>query len=205
VETEGRSFVWLPAWLPAAYDAWHRDALLLVTTIGHLPQRRNRALAAQALQILVLDVQVVAGHGRLIDGQVVSANLKSAKVDNSILSLTTTNGSISNALTRENAYQVLWLWWSADLGLLAGGRGSPSAIARGSHAVPLESHMKTVAALFAAVAIAALTLLPSTPALATGHRIQINEIYYNSPGTDTGSNSSLNAEWVRLYNQHRGL
>lgn len=60
--------------------------------------------------------------------------------------------------------------------------------------------MKTVAALLAAVAIAALTLLPSTPAFATGHRIQINEIYYNSPGTDTGSNSSLNAEWVRLYN-----
>ena len=60
--------------------------------------------------------------------------------------------------------------------------------------------MKTVAALLAAVAIAALTLLPSTPALATGHRIQINEIYYNSPGTDTGSNSSLNAEWVRITN-----
>jgi hypothetical protein len=59
--------------------------------------------------------------------------------------------------------------------------------------------MKTAAALLAAVAIAALTL-PSTPALATGHRIQINEIYYNSPGPDTGSNSSLNAEWVRLYN-----
>ena len=60
--------------------------------------------------------------------------------------------------------------------------------------------MKTAAALLAAVATAALTLLPSTPALATGHRIQIYEIYYNSPGTDTGSNSSLDAEWVRLYN-----
>ena len=60
--------------------------------------------------------------------------------------------------------------------------------------------MKTAAALLAAVAIAALTLLPSTPALTAGHRIQINEIYYNSPGPDTGSNSSLNAEWVRLYN-----
>ena len=60
--------------------------------------------------------------------------------------------------------------------------------------------MKTAAALLAAVAVAALTLLPSTPAFAAGHRIQINEIYYNSPGTDTGSNSSLNAEWVRLYN-----
>ena len=60
--------------------------------------------------------------------------------------------------------------------------------------------MKTAAALLAAGATAALILLPSTPAFATGHRIQINEIYYNSPGTDTGSNSSLNAEWVRLYN-----
>ena len=60
--------------------------------------------------------------------------------------------------------------------------------------------MKTAVALLAGAATAALTLLPSTPAFATGHRIQINEIYYNSPGTDTGSNSSLNAEWVRLYN-----
>jgi hypothetical protein len=60
--------------------------------------------------------------------------------------------------------------------------------------------MKIVAVLLAAVATAVFTLLPSTPALAAGHRIQIHEIYYNSPGTDTGSNSSLNAEWVRLYN-----
>ena len=60
--------------------------------------------------------------------------------------------------------------------------------------------MKTAAALLAGVATAALTLLPAAPAFATGHRMQINEIYYNSPGTDTGSNSSLNAEWVRLYN-----
>ena len=60
--------------------------------------------------------------------------------------------------------------------------------------------MKTAAALFAAAVIAALTLMPSAPASAAGHRIQVSEIYYNSPGPDTGSNSSLNAEWVRLYN-----
>lgn len=60
--------------------------------------------------------------------------------------------------------------------------------------------MKTAAALVASAAIAVTTLLPSSPAFATGHRIEINEIYYNSPGPDTGSNSSLNAEWVRLYN-----
>jgi hypothetical protein len=39
-----------------------------------------------------------------------------------------------------------------------------------------------------------------TAAVATGHRIQIYKIYYNPPGPDTGSNSSLNHEWVRLYN-----
>jgi hypothetical protein len=31
--------------------------------------------------------------------------------------------------------------------------------------------------------------------------ITITRIYYNSPGTDTGSNASLNDEWVRLYNR----
>jgi Lamin Tail Domain len=30
--------------------------------------------------------------------------------------------------------------------------------------------------------------------------IVIHEIYYNSPGKDTGSNASLNAEWVQLNN-----
>jgi hypothetical protein len=42
---------------------------------------------------------------------------------------------------------------------------------------------------------------PSIPAaVATGHRIQIYEIWYNSPGRDDGSNASLNAEWVELHN-----
>jgi hypothetical protein len=42
---------------------------------------------------------------------------------------------------------------------------------------------------------------PSIPAaVAAGHRIQIHEIFYNSPGPDTGSNASLNAEWVELHN-----
>jgi hypothetical protein len=31
---EGRSSVWLPAWLPAEHGAWHRDALVLVTASG---------------------------------------------------------------------------------------------------------------------------------------------------------------------------
>jgi hypothetical protein len=31
--------------------------------------------------------------------------------------------------------------------------------------------------------------------------VVIHEIYYNSPGKDTGSNTSLNAEWVQLHNR----
>jgi hypothetical protein len=67
---------------------------------------------------------------------------------------------------------------------------------------------KTIARwLLPAIAAAGLLLTgtaaaaqPSAPAVATGHRVQIYKIYYNSPGPDDGSNSSLNHEWVRLYN-----
>jgi hypothetical protein len=30
--------------------------------------------------------------------------------------------------------------------------------------------------------------------------VKIDRIYFDSPGSDTGSNSSLNAEWIRLRN-----
>lgn len=30
--------------------------------------------------------------------------------------------------------------------------------------------------------------------------VQIYRVYYNSPGSDTRSNSSLNGEWVQLFN-----
>jgi hypothetical protein len=33
------------------------------------------------------------------------------------------------------------------------------------------------------------------------YRMQIREIYYNSPGPDYGGNSSLNHEWVQLHNR----
>lgn len=42
-------------------------------------------------------------------------------------------------------------------------------------------------------------LLPQAPAQAASP-IRFTTIYYNSPGTDTGSNASLNAEWVRIHN-----
>jgi hypothetical protein len=48
------------------------------------------------------------------------------------------------------------------------------------------------------------TARPSTASpSATRGPIAISEIYYNSPGRDTGSNASLNHEWVQLHNTTR--
>ncbi|MGR6322623.1 lamin tail domain-containing protein [Micromonospora soli] len=55
-----------------------------------------------------------------------------------------------------------------------------------------------VAALAVAVGGA---LAVSGPAQAATPAVQITKVYYNSPGTDTRSNSSLNAEYVRLTNK----
>lgn len=49
--------------------------------------------------------------------------------------------------------------------------------------------------LTAACAIAGLALAAGASA-----GIRITKIYFDSPGADTGSNSSLNAEWIRLKN-----
>ena len=51
---------------------------------------------------------------------------------------------------------------------------------------------------FTAAAVCALVSL----ALVSGASaaIRITKIYFDSPGADTGSNSSLNAEWIRLKN-----
>jgi len=40
----------------------------------------------------------------------------------------------------------------------------------------------------------------TTPVQAAVSCVTIYRIYYNSPGTDDGSNGSLNGEWIRLYN-----
>jgi hypothetical protein len=53
----------------------------------------------------------------------------------------------------------------------------------------------SVVAVMTGMLIAAPAAQAATPA------IQITKVYYNSPGSDTGSNSSLNAEWVRLTNK----
>ncbi|MFI7601162.1 lamin tail domain-containing protein [Actinoplanes sp. NPDC049681] len=44
------------------------------------------------------------------------------------------------------------------------------------------------------------TPTPTTPSVAAG-AVQFSKIQYNSPGSDTGSNTSLNNEWVRLTNK----
>jgi hypothetical protein len=54
----------------------------------------------------------------------------------------------------------------------------------------------------AAVAVLTLAALTSTvtPAGATNPTLHLSKVYVNSPGTDNGSNSSLNAEYVVVKN-----
>ena len=44
-------------------------------------------------------------------------------------------------------------------------------------------------------------LAAGAPAQAATPAVQLTQVYYNSPGTDNRSNSSLNAEWVRMTNR----
>ena len=53
--------------------------------------------------------------------------------------------------------------------------------------------MKRIVGLVCALVL--LSLVPAAPGA-----IKITKIYFDSPGSDTGSNSSLNAEWIRLKN-----
>ena len=59
---------------------------------------------------------------------------------------------------------------------------------------------RLVGLLAALVAVVGAALGVAGPAQAATPAVQITKVYYNSPGTDTGSNTSLNAEWVRLTN-----
>jgi hypothetical protein len=55
--------------------------------------------------------------------------------------------------------------------------------------------------VMAAVAAFGISVAPqlANPADAAGC-VKIYRVYYDSPGSDTGSNSSLNAEWIQLKN-----
>ena len=50
------------------------------------------------------------------------------------------------------------------------------------------------------IALGLVVVTGSSPAQAA-YRMELHEIYYNSPGPDTGSNWSLNQEWVQLHNR----
>ena len=54
-------------------------------------------------------------------------------------------------------------------------------------------------AVAAAVPAQAVTRLPAREASSTSG-VKIVRIYFDSPGSDTGSNASLNAEWVKVKN-----
>ncbi|GAA2488067.1 lamin tail domain-containing protein [Streptomyces gobitricini] len=62
--------------------------------------------------------------------------------------------------------------------------------------------MKVRFAASAAVVATAVagSLLTVAPAAQAAGGVSIYRVYYNSPGTDDRSNTSLNAEWVQLYN-----
>src|ERR1044072_4759076 len=55
--------------------------------------------------------------------------------------------------------------------------------------------------LIASLAAMGMILSPSQPSASAASCVGIYRIYYNSPGTDTGSNTSLNAEWIQLRNR----
>jgi len=57
-----------------------------------------------------------------------------------------------------------------------------------------------IRALLVACLVAVSGLLVATPAQAAPATVYIYKVYYNSPGSDTGSNSSLNAEYVVIKN-----
>jgi Lamin Tail Domain len=66
--------------------------------------------------------------------------------------------------------------------------------------------MRKPAALLGTVVLGISTMLGVATMLAPAAQastspVVIREIFYNSPGKDTGSNASLNAEWVRLHNR----
>jgi hypothetical protein len=54
-------------------------------------------------------------------------------------------------------------------------------------------------AVAGAAVLAGTVLLPSTAQATTGS-VYLYKIYYNSPGSDTRSNTSLNAEYVQIKN-----
>jgi len=60
-------------------------------------------------------------------------------------------------------------------------------------------------ALLLTLTLVVVSAITAPPAQAAVARITIAGIYYNSPGSDTGSNTSLNAEYIRIKNSSTTL
>jgi hypothetical protein len=66
--------------------------------------------------------------------------------------------------------------------------------------------MRKAAAVLVSMVLGIATMLGVVTILgpaaqASSSPVVIREIFYNSPGKDTGTNNSLNAEWVQLLNR----
>ena len=59
--------------------------------------------------------------------------------------------------------------------------------------------MRRIAVL--GIMVLGMVAMLAPAAQASSRPVVIREIFYNSPGRDTGSNASLNAEWVKLHNR----
>lgn len=59
---------------------------------------------------------------------------------------------------------------------------------------------RVLTVVLAPVALAAVALTAAPTAGAAVPAIRMTTIQYDSPGSDTGSNTSLNGEWVRITN-----
>ena len=66
--------------------------------------------------------------------------------------------------------------------------------------VKLGGFYMRIRALLIACLVAAASILIATPAQAAPATVYIYKVYFDSPGSDRGSNSSLNAEYVVIRN-----
>jgi hypothetical protein len=63
-----------------------------------------------------------------------------------------------------------------------------------------RTRTRTLACLITAISATAVTVTAIPAAQAATGSVHLAKIYYNSPGKDTRSNASLNAEWVTITN-----
>jgi len=60
--------------------------------------------------------------------------------------------------------------------------------------------VKRVGAIVAAAMLPAVVLPMAAAPAEAASAVRISPLQYDSPGSDSGSNASLNAEWVRVHN-----